>query len=177
MIHQSLGRNANGGRIPISSRSPSKTNAEIPCSIPKASQRRRRDARAFQQAFLITTPTFSPRLSVPLTVWTCACSRSAAFALAGAVSLVSYQCKDNRVYDDGLPLTCYSIGDAFEILLAWRIVRKAEKIDGGLPMNLKMRMIIYILIDFAVGTVPIVGDLAGKTHTRARISLRNCSLA
>lgn len=56
------------------------------------------------------------------------------------------------------------IGDAFEILLAWRIVRKAEKIDGGLPMNLKMRMIIYILIDFAVGTVPIVGDLADAVY-------------
>jgi len=56
------------------------------------------------------------------------------------------------------------IGDSAECLLAWRVVRKAEKIDGGLPANLKLQMVINILIDFAIGLVPFVGDIADSIY-------------
>jgi len=40
------------------------------------------------------------------------------------------------------------------------IVKKAGKIDGGLPKTLYAKMISNVVMDFAIGLVPFVGDLA-----------------
>ncbi|KAH9828922.1 hypothetical protein Tdes44962_MAKER02351 [Teratosphaeria destructans] len=51
-------------------------------------------------------------------------------------------------------------GDAIGVALAYMIFRECCKVDGGLPSGLRMRMIINIIIDFAVGLVPFLGDIA-----------------
>jgi len=63
------------------------------------------------------------------------------------------------------------IGDFIDLLLALTVVRTCSKIDGGMPPSLKSRMYINILLDFGVGLVPFVGDLADAVF---RANTRNC---
>jgi len=51
-------------------------------------------------------------------------------------------------------------GDAFGVAMAYLLLQKASKIEGGLPSSLRMRMLINIALDFVVGLVPILGDIA-----------------
>lgn len=53
-----------------------------------------------------------------------------------------------------------AIGDVIGVFFALLVYRKCCSIEGGLDSTLKMRMMINIIIDFAVGLVPFVGDLA-----------------
>jgi hypothetical protein len=60
-------------------------------------------------------------------------------------------------------------GDAIGVALAYMVFRECCKVDGGLPSSLRIRMIINIMLDFAVGLVPFLGDLADaafKCNTR-----------
>lgn len=54
--------------------------------------------------------------------------------------------------------------------MAWFLVlRKASQIEGGLPAALYSRMMINIMLDFAIGLVPFLGDIADawfKANTR-----------
>ncbi|KAL1894919.1 hypothetical protein Sste5346_005606 [Sporothrix stenoceras] len=52
------------------------------------------------------------------------------------------------------------IGDAIDLLLAYLVVKNCAKIDGGLPPSLQYRMYFNILLDFGIGLVPFVGDVA-----------------
>jgi len=52
------------------------------------------------------------------------------------------------------------VGDAVGVLFALMLVRKAMSIDGGLDATLKFRMLINIALDFAIGLVPFLGDIA-----------------
>lgn len=51
-------------------------------------------------------------------------------------------------------------GDAIGAALALLLVRKTRKLDGGIDTTLLVRMLINIAIDFLVGLVPFIGDLA-----------------
>lgn len=51
-------------------------------------------------------------------------------------------------------------GDVIGVLMAMMIFKKCCSIEGGLSQSAKMKMLMYIAIDFAVGLVPFVGDLA-----------------
>lgn len=51
-------------------------------------------------------------------------------------------------------------GDAIGVAMALLLMRKAMQVEGGLPSSVKLHMLINILIDFAVGLVPFIGDLA-----------------
>lgn len=53
-----------------------------------------------------------------------------------------------------------AIGDAIGVFFALLIFKKCCQIEGGLNGSIKMRMILNIAIDFAVGLVPFIGDLA-----------------
>lgn len=53
-----------------------------------------------------------------------------------------------------------AFGDAVGAALALLIVKKCMKVEGGLGNALLIRMMINIAIDFLVGLVPFVGDLA-----------------
>ncbi|KAL2002499.1 hypothetical protein VTN02DRAFT_6674 [Thermoascus thermophilus] len=65
-------------------------------------------------------------------------------------------------------------GDALDAALALMVVQSCKDIDGGLPSHLWMMMVMNIALDFAVGLVPFVGDLADalyKCNTRNAILL------
>lgn len=51
-------------------------------------------------------------------------------------------------------------GDAIGAALALLLVRKTRKLEGGIDTTLIIRMLINIAIDFLVGLVPFIGDLA-----------------
>ena len=61
------------------------------------------------------------------------------------------------------------IGDAVGVLFALAVYQTCCKVEGGLSGTIKMRMLINIAADFAVGLVPFIGDLADaafKCNTR-----------
>ena len=53
-----------------------------------------------------------------------------------------------------------AIGDAIGVLMALMVYRKCCQVEDGLDTSTKMRMMINIMVDFAVGLVPFIGDLA-----------------
>jgi len=68
------------------------------------------------------------------------------------------------------------VGDAFDCFMALMVLRTCRKIDGGLPERLRTRMMLNIIIDFAVGLVPILGDIADavyKCNTRNAVILEH----
>jgi len=64
-------------------------------------------------------------------------------------------------------------GDFFDFALAYRLMRTMDKVDGGLPGNVKIRMAINLLVDFLVGLIPFIGDLADAA---VRCNSRNVRL-
>lgn len=52
------------------------------------------------------------------------------------------------------------VGDFMDGFLAWNLIRHMNKVEGGLPGSIRLRMYIYLFIDLLVGLVPFVGDLA-----------------
>ncbi|KAJ4264757.1 hypothetical protein NW762_005000 [Fusarium torreyae] len=62
-----------------------------------------------------------------------------------------------------------AVGDVMDLLLALLVMKTCMKIDGGLPTSVKSKMMFNIIIDFIVGIVPFVGDVADaafKANTR-----------
>ncbi|KAL0930775.1 ph domain-containing protein [Colletotrichum truncatum] len=53
-----------------------------------------------------------------------------------------------------------AIGDALDAFMALMVFKTCNKIDGGLPGSLKTKMLFNIIVDFAIGLVPFVGDIA-----------------
>jgi hypothetical protein len=50
------------------------------------------------------------------------------------------------------------IGDAIDAFMSVGLWRKINKIDGGLPLNTNLLMLMVIFADFVVGLVPFLGD-------------------
>lgn len=57
--------------------------------------------------------------------------------------------------------------------MALMVLRTCSEIEGGLPSTLKMKMMFNIVLDFAVGLVPILGDVADAVF---RANTRNAAL-
>ena len=54
------------------------------------------------------------------------------------------------------------------------VVKSCSNIDGGLPARLRSTMMINVIIDFVIGLVPFIGDLADavyKCNTRNAVIL------
>lgn len=54
------------------------------------------------------------------------------------------------------------------------VVRNCQEIDGGLPSHLRMMMLMNVVIDFFIGLIPFVGDIADavyKCNTRNAVIL------
>ncbi|KAL5317050.1 hypothetical protein ACEPPN_016104 [Leptodophora sp. 'Broadleaf-Isolate-01'] len=49
--------------------------------------------------------------------------------------------------------------DAFMAFMAFMVLRKCCQIEGGLPLDVQLKMWINILLDFVVGLTPFVGDI------------------
>lgn len=58
------------------------------------------------------------------------------------------------------------VGDVIEILISLSLINAAAKIDGGLPHMLRARMMSNIMMDFAIGFIPLLGDV-GDVFFRA----------
>lgn len=52
-------------------------------------------------------------------------------------------------------------------------MRKAQKIDGGLPSYIQTQMSANIAFDFGIGLIPIVGDIVNIAY---KANSRNCLL-
>lgn len=44
--------------------------------------------------------------------------------------------------------------------MAMMVLRTCQQVEGGLPAAVKSKMMFNIVLDFAVGLVPFVGDIA-----------------
>ncbi|RYP47867.1 hypothetical protein DL768_006128 [Monosporascus sp. mg162] len=65
-------------------------------------------------------------------------------------------------------------GDVLSFLLALMVIRTAKQVEGGLPFRVKVRMYALALVDFIVGLIPFVGDIADaifKSNNRNTIAL------
>ncbi|KPI38102.1 uncharacterized protein AB675_1033 [Cyphellophora attinorum] len=56
-----------------------------------------------------------------------------------------------------------AIGDVFDMLLCLMVYRTICSV-GDLPSNLKMRMQFNIVVDFLIGIIPFVGDIADAAY-------------
>jgi len=53
-----------------------------------------------------------------------------------------------------------AVGDGLDMLLAFNLIRRMSGVEGGLPNSVKVHMVINMIIDFLVGLIPFIGDLA-----------------
>ncbi|KAK9495974.1 hypothetical protein V1508DRAFT_408983 [Lipomyces doorenjongii] len=68
------------------------------------------------------------------------------------------------------------IGAAIATYLSYCVVQAANKIDGGLPNWLYTKMMTNVIIDFALGLVPLVGDVVDilyKANSRNALLLES----
>ncbi|KAK4167661.1 hypothetical protein QBC43DRAFT_311222 [Cladorrhinum sp. PSN259] len=65
------------------------------------------------------------------------------------------------------------LGDIADLLMALALIKKASKVDGGLPKRLYSMMFANIMLDFAIGFVPVLGDFADMFY---RANTRNAWL-
>ncbi|KAF2468713.1 uncharacterized protein BDR25DRAFT_289555 [Lindgomyces ingoldianus] len=52
-----------------------------------------------------------------------------------------------------------AVGDVLDGFFAWRLIEKMDKVQCGLD-GIKSRMYLNLILDFLVGLIPFVGDLA-----------------
>ncbi|OKL61130.1 hypothetical protein UA08_03525 [Talaromyces atroroseus] len=66
------------------------------------------------------------------------------------------------------------VGDGLDAALAMMVLRECDKVDGGLPNSLRSQMLLNVVIDFFIGLVPFIGDVADaiyKCNTRNAVLL------
>lgn len=58
--------------------------------------------------------------------------------------------------------------------MALMVMRTCQQVEGGLPSSVKSKMMFNIMLDFVVGLVPFIGDLADavfRANTRNAVEL------
>src|SRR5438874_2066012 len=58
--------------------------------------------------------------------------------------------------------------------MAMMVLRTCQQVEGGLPANVKSKMMFNIVLDFAIGLVPLIGDVADalfRANTRNAVVL------
>jgi len=66
------------------------------------------------------------------------------------------------------------VGDVIDAFMAIMVLRTCEKVEGGLPADVKTKMYINIILDFGIGLVPFLGDIADavfRANTRNAVVL------
>lgn len=64
-------------------------------------------------------------------------------------------------------------GDVLDMFMAMMVFKTCNQIDGGLPAGLRSKMIFNIVVDFFIGLVPFIGDIADAAF---RCNSRNALL-
>ncbi|KAI9816768.1 MAG: hypothetical protein M1827_001413 [Pycnora praestabilis] len=65
-------------------------------------------------------------------------------------------------------------GDTLDLFMAYMVVRTCDQIDGKMPSSLRNKMMLNLAIDFFIGLVPFLGDLADavfRANTRNAVEL------
>jgi hypothetical protein len=60
--------------------------------------------------------------------------------------------------------------------MALMVFRTCQQVEGGLPADVKSKMMINIILDFAIGLVPFLGDVADalfRANTKNAVVLEN----
>lgn len=52
------------------------------------------------------------------------------------------------------------VGDVLDAFMALMVIRTCQQVEGGLPKTVNATMMFNLALDFAVGLVPFIGDLA-----------------
>lgn len=66
------------------------------------------------------------------------------------------------------------IGDVIDAFMAMMVMRTAQQVEGGLPTEVKAMMLFNIIVDFGIGLVPFLGDIADalfRANTRNAVVL------
>jgi len=66
------------------------------------------------------------------------------------------------------------IGDVIDAFMAIMVLRTCEQVEGGLPADVRSKMYFNIVLDFGIGLVPFLGDLADavfRANTRNAVVL------
>jgi hypothetical protein len=59
-------------------------------------------------------------------------------------------------------------------MMAIMVIRTCQLVEGGLPANVTLKMYLNIILDFVIGLVPVLGDIADamfRANTRNAIIL------
>lgn len=59
-------------------------------------------------------------------------------------------------------------------MMAIMVIKTCQQVEGGLPAIVMMKMYLNIILDFGIGLVPVIGDLADalfRANTRNAILL------
>ncbi|KAH0369412.1 hypothetical protein KCU65_g3326, partial [Aureobasidium melanogenum] len=64
-------------------------------------------------------------------------------------------------------------GDAIDACIALLLVKGCMKVQGGLPTGILIQMLINVAIDFLIGIVPFIGDIADAYF---KANTKNCRL-
>jgi len=66
------------------------------------------------------------------------------------------------------------IGDVIDAFMAMMVLRTCQQVEGGLPNEIKAKMLFNIVLDFGIGLVPFLGDIADalfRANTRNAVVL------
>jgi len=67
-----------------------------------------------------------------------------------------------------------AIGDVIDAFMAMMVLRTCQQVEGGLPASVKSKMMFNIVLDFGIGLVPFLGDIADalfRANTRNAVEL------
>ncbi|KUJ21951.1 PH domain-containing protein [Mollisia scopiformis] len=73
-----------------------------------------------------------------------------------------------------IPAHSSSIGDVIDAFMAMMVLRTCQQVEGGLPAAVKSKMMFNIVLDFGIGLVPFLGDIADalfRANTRNAVEL------
>jgi len=65
-------------------------------------------------------------------------------------------------------------GDAIDAFMAMMVYRTCQQVDGGLPSDVQAKMMFNICLDFGIGLIPFLGDIADavfRANTRNAVVL------
>ncbi|KAF4627412.1 hypothetical protein G7Y89_g10742 [Cudoniella acicularis] len=66
------------------------------------------------------------------------------------------------------------VGDVIDAFMAFMVLRTCCQVEGGLPMDVQLKMGLNILLDFVVGLIPFLGDIIDalfRANTRNAVEL------